>query len=76
MSAPFEGDSNKKGQPGIVGKNTSGGDGVWGEADPKPGRGVVGVSDAGTGVWGDTKTGQDRSSRGWSCSQPGRRCLG
>jgi hypothetical protein len=58
MSAPFEGDSNKKGQPGIVGKNTSGGDGVWGEADPKPGRGVVGVSDAGTGVWGDTKTGR------------------
>ena len=60
MAAPYDGLSNKKGVPGLRGENTAGGDGVWGEADAKPtaGRGVVGVSDSGTGVWGDTQTGR------------------
>jgi hypothetical protein len=58
MSAPYEGDSAAKGTHGLTGKNTKGGDGVWGESDPVAGRGVVGVSDAGTGVWGDTKSGR------------------
>jgi hypothetical protein len=60
MSVPYKGVSKTKGIPGITGDNTAGGDGVWGEADATPtaGRGVVGMSDAGTGVWGDTQTGR------------------
>jgi len=58
MSVPYAGDSTTKGIHGLTGDNTKGGDGVWGEANPAPGRGVVGVSDAGTGVWGETKTGR------------------
>src|SRR5512133_3502076 len=58
MSAPYEGDSAAKGTHGLTGKNTKGGDGVWGESDPVAGRGVVGVSDAGTGVWGETNSGR------------------
>jgi hypothetical protein len=60
MSKPYKGVSKTKGIPGIIGDNTAGGDGVWGEANASPtaGRGVVGVSDAGTGVWGDTRTGR------------------
>jgi len=58
MSAPYSGISTVKGTHGLTGDNSKGGDGVWGEANPNPGRGVVGVSDGGTGVWGDTKTGR------------------
>jgi hypothetical protein len=62
MAAPYDGQSNVKGTPGILGDNTKGGDGVWGQANAgagtDPGRGVVGVSDGGTGVWGDTNTGR------------------
>ena len=60
MSAPYKGQSSTKGIPGIIGDNTNGGDGVWGQANatPTPGRGLVGVSDSGAGVWGDTKTGR------------------
>lgn len=58
MSNPYEGDSKVKGTHGLTGRNTKGGDGVWGEANPVAGRGVVGVSDDGTGIWGDTKSGR------------------
>lgn len=58
MSVPYEGDSNVKGTHGLTGHNSKGGDGVWGEAGPVAGRGVVGISDEGTGVWGDTKSGR------------------
>jgi hypothetical protein len=47
MSTPYEGDSKTKGTHG-----------VWGESNPVAGRGVVGLSDSGTGVWGDTKSGR------------------
>jgi hypothetical protein len=50
--------SSIQGTPGVIGNNGAGGDGVWGEAKPNPGRGVVGISGAGTGVWGDTQTGR------------------
>src|SRR5882762_1537197 len=60
MAKPYKGVSTTKGIPGIIGKNTAGGDGVCGEANASPmaGRGVAGVSDAGAGVWGDTQTGR------------------
>src|SRR5215469_15363255 len=49
-------ESNVQGTPGVIGKNSASGVGVWGEADP--GRGVVGVSNTGAGIWGDTDTGR------------------
>ena len=55
--------STIKGTPGLVGKNTAGGDGVWGDGTPTganlPGRGVVGFTTAGSdGVWGESATGR------------------
>lgn len=58
MANPYEGDSNKTNQPGIVGRNTAtGGTGVLG--DSKSGEGVIGQSDSPdySGVWGVHKHG-------------------
>jgi hypothetical protein len=62
MSPPYNAQSNLKGTPGLTGNNNHGGDGVWGEADSKndsaAGRGVVGISNTGAGIWGDTNSGR------------------
>jgi hypothetical protein len=55
--------STIKGTPGLVGKNTAGGDGVWGDGKPTganpPGRGVVGfTTGGGDGVWGECSDGR------------------
>jgi hypothetical protein len=85
MSAPYKGQSSTKGTPGIIGDNTNGGDGVWGQANatPNPGRGLVGISDAGTGVWGDSKTGRavvgvvrEKGDAVWGETKSGRGVVG
>jgi len=56
--AGITGESADRGVPGSIGRNTGdGGDGVWGEAQPT-GRGVVGVTAEGSGVWGHVTKGR------------------
>jgi hypothetical protein len=58
MPNPYEGDSDVANQPGIVGTNTAGGDGVSGKSEGNDGQGagVAGVSSlpSGYGVWGNS----------------------
>ena len=56
MSAPYEGNSGTTPVPGVKGTNNAGGDGVFGFANAN-GRGVVGVSEAHTGVEGNSTGG-------------------
>ena len=56
LNTGFRGTSAFRAYPGVLGVNTGGGDAVFGQAEPN-GRGVVGVSDAHTGIEGNTRTG-------------------
>jgi hypothetical protein len=76
-------DSNDQGTAGVRSINRASGDGVWGEADPSPGRGVVGVSKGGAGVWGDTDTGRavvgvarEKGDAVWGETKTGRGVVG
>ena len=53
MSVPYEGDSAKKDTPGLTGKNTAGGIGVFG--DSAKGQGVAGSSKSWQGVYGHSE---------------------
>ncbi len=79
--AQVRGDSTTPGDAGVLGSNTGGGPAIWGAANPA-GRGMVGVSEEGTGVWGHTKTGRgvvgvsDTGVGVWGANKSGRAVVG
>ncbi|PWJ26207.1 hypothetical protein ATK17_2353 [Branchiibius hedensis] len=56
--AQLSGDSTNPSKPAVSGiQKAAGGDGVWGQAQ-RTGRGVVGVTPDGSGVWGEVSAGR------------------